>query len=203
MTPSVVGACRRSAPRGHRAIARGSRHAANSLAALADTAALAALADTTRIYGLPSGYARDPRLHHHVRGMLFVASGRDEDAVRELRQALYSKAFGYSRASFEMARALMRMGRMRDAIPVLQAALRGPFDGEGLYVTRTDLHEQLAKAWDAVGQRDSAVVHYDVVARAWATADPAVRARADTARMRSGALGGALAVQNRAMTGIK
>jgi hypothetical protein len=63
----------------------------------------------------------------------------------------------------------------------VRAALHGDIDGSNLYVTRTDLHELLARAFDQLGRRDSAAVHYRAVVNAWAHADPVFRARRDRA----------------------
>jgi hypothetical protein len=49
-------------------------------------------------------------------------------------------------------------------------------------MTRTDLHELLAQAFDRLGARDSASVHYRAVAKAWERADPLYHARRDKAR---------------------
>ena len=169
-------------------------HAANALAAMGDTIRLAALVDTVETYGRRSGLARDQRLHHHVRGLLFRARGRPEDAVREFRAALVSLTGGYTRTNLELARTLLMVRRPAEAIAVLQPALRGGVEASNLYVTRTDLHEALAQAWEALGtraRRDSAVAHYRIVARAWASGDPPAAARAASARARLAALGAA------------
>jgi len=63
----------------------------------------------------------------------------------------------------------------------VQGALRGGLEGSGLYITRTELHEMLAQLFDANGQRDSAAVHYAVVDRSWASADPFLAGRRDVA----------------------
>ena len=68
------------------------------------------------------------------------------------------------------------------------ASLCGKLDASNFYVTHTELHEVLAKAWDAAGVTDSAARHYAIVANAWASGDPIFRARADSARARAAAL---------------
>ena len=167
-------------------------HAANALAAMGDTIRLAAFVDTVETYGRGSGLARDQRLHHHVRGLLFRARGRHEDAVREFRASLTSLVGGYTRTNLELARTLLVVRRPAEAIAVLQPALRGGVEASNLYVTRTDLHEALGQAWEVLGTsvgRDSAVAHYRVVARALASGDPPAAARAAAARDRLAALG--------------
>lgn len=72
--------------------------------------------------------------------------------------------------------------------PSLQSALRGPLDASNLYVNRTELHELLAQAWDAMGVRDSAAAHYRIVMAAWGSADPPLAARVQAAKARVAAL---------------
>jgi len=159
-------------------------HAAGARVAAGDTATLARLADSIRSLGSESGYGRDRRLYHHVRGLLLAARGDDRAATDELRSAVYSINAGYTRTNFELARLYLRDGRARDAIAVLQPALRGPLDASNLYLNRIELQELLAQAWDSVGGRDSAATHYAAVANAWAAGDPAFRSRAERAGRR-------------------
>src|SRR4030095_295054 len=112
----------------------------------------------------------------------------DAGAVSEFSQAILSRTFGYTRASYELARALVRVGRPTDAVTVLQPALRGSIESSTLYVTRTELHELLAQAWDAANGHDSAAANYRVVANAWKRADPALQARRAQAESRAGTL---------------
>jgi len=163
-------------------------HRATALAAVGDTAMFAALADTMRALGMLSGDARDQRLHHYVRGLLFAARHLDTDAMAELALAVSSPTQGYSRINLEMARASLRRGRPRDALDALQPALRGLIEGYGYYVTRTELHEAAGHAWEAAGVKDSAVTHYDQVLRAWSKADPSFAPRIADVRQRMAAL---------------
>jgi DNA-binding SARP family transcriptional activator/tetratricopeptide (TPR) repeat protein len=161
-------------------------HVANARAAAGDTAALAPLADLVQSLGARSGYGRDRRLHHHIRGLLLVARGDDAAAINEFRQAIYSLTGGYTRTNLELADAYLRMRRPLDAIAVLQPALRGSIEAQNLFVNRIEIHDRLAQAWQRAGRADSAAAHYRVVARAWAAGDPAFRVRADSARVRAG-----------------
>lgn len=163
-------------------------HAANARAAAGDTTLLARLSDSVRAFTASSGYGRDRRLFHHIRGLLLAVRGDDDGAIAEFRSAIYSLTNGYTRTSYELARALLRRQRPREAIAVLQPAFRGPLDNSNLYMSRTELHELLARAWEAAGAKDSAAAHYAVVARTWSSGDPPFRARADTARRRLTAL---------------
>ncbi len=160
-------------------------HSATARFAAGDTAAVARIVDSVRALGAVSGFGRDLRLHHYVRGLMQVARHDDDGAVSEFRQAMLSPTFGYTRTNYELARALMRLGRPAGAIPVLQPALRGSIESSNLYVTHTELHELLAQAWDAANGRDSARAHYRFVASAWKRADPMLQAR----RARAEAIG--------------
>ena len=71
---------------------------------------------------------------------------------------------------------------------MLQPALRGPLDASNLYMNRMELHERLAQAWDSAGARDSAVAHYEIVARVWSAGDDPFKQRADRARLRAASL---------------
>ena len=163
-------------------------HSATARSAAGDTAALARLADSVQSLGAASGLGRDVRLHHYVRGLMHIARHDDAGAVSELRQAILSPTFGYTRASYELGRALVRVGRPADAVAVLQPALRGSIESSNLYVTRTELHELLAQAWDAANRRDSAAANYRVVANAWKRADPTLQARRAQAEGRAGTM---------------
>jgi predicted Zn-dependent protease len=134
-------------------------HRATALAAAGDTAALARLVEPIRTTGARSGYGRDRKLHHYVRGLLLAARGNREEATVELRAAIYSPNFGYTRVNLELGKVYLALGKPREAIDVLRPALHGSIEASNLYVTHTDLHELLARAFDAVGAPDSAAVH--------------------------------------------
>jgi DNA-binding SARP family transcriptional activator len=152
-------------------------HRAGALAAGGDTSRLTALADTIEATGALSNLARDQRLHHHVRGLLFAARGNDSAAVAEFRRAIWSTTFGYTRTNVEMAKSLLRLGRYGDGIAILEPALRGSLEASNLYVTHSEIRLLLAEAYARAGQRDRAAVEMAWVQRAWANADPPVRAR--------------------------
>ncbi len=163
-------------------------HLASARAAEGDTAALKTLLEPLRAWGLRSGYGRDRRLHHHVRGLLLVARGQDSAAVAEFRAAMFSPTIGYTRTNYELGRTLLRLGQAREAIAVLQPALRGALDGSNLYVTRTELHELLGYAFEAAGEPDSAAAHFELVLDAWRDADPELHARRSSVAERAAAL---------------
>ena len=111
-------------------------HSAGARAAAGDTAGLRRLIDSVQSLGAASGFGRDKRLHHYVRGLMLAARHDDEGAVTELRQAIVSRNFGYTRTNYELARALLRLGRPAEAVDALQPALRGSVESSNLYVTR-------------------------------------------------------------------
>lgn len=155
---------------------------ATASALAGDTVRVRSLVDSVELIGHRSLVARDPLLHHFLRGLLLAQAGQHEGAVREFRAAIWSPSQGYTRINYEIGKSLLALNRAPEAIPILRAALRGSVEGSGLYLTRTETHELLARAFDNAGQRDSAAVHYAVVERAWRSADPLFVVRYDTAR---------------------
>ena len=111
---------------------------------------------------------------------------RDQPVGAEaaFRSAIFSWPAGYTATNSDLASVLMELGRPREAIPVLQAALRGKVDASNFYLTHTETHALLAQAFDAAGRPDSAAVHHAWVARAWANGDPVYAERAAAARQR-------------------
>jgi tetratricopeptide (TPR) repeat protein len=148
-----------------------------ALAAAGDTAAVRVLIDTVEYWGARSAYGRDQRAHHYLRALMLVAQRRDDDAVREFRSAIHSPNLGFTRVNYDLASALLRLNRPAEAVATLQSSLRGEIDASNLYITRTDLHELLAQAFQAAGQVDSAAVHYERVVDAWRHADQLYHAR--------------------------
>jgi DNA-binding SARP family transcriptional activator/TolB-like protein len=146
--------------------------AGTALAAAGDTAAVLELADSVERIGQGSSFGRDFTLHHFLRGLVHQHGERHVEAVDAFRRSLFSLTDGYTRINLELARSLLARGRNDEAIAVLQPALRGGIDGGNTYVTHTELHEALARAFDAAGQVDSAAVHWSAVERAWRHADP-------------------------------
>jgi hypothetical protein len=151
-------------------------------AAMGDTAGFELRADTLQALGGVSGYGRDQRLHHYVRGLLWQARGDHQKAVTELTQALSSPNMGFTRINYELARSFLTLNQPARAVAIMQPVFRGSLDASGLYLTRTEAHEMLARAWDAAGNRDSARVHWIAVESAWRQADPIFRSRWEAAR---------------------
>ena len=159
-----------------------------------DTLRARALVDSIESSGSRSLYGRDPLLHLFVRGLLKARAQQHDAAVRDLRAAVYSPSYGYTRVSYELGRSLLALHRPAEAIVVLRAPLHGGIDGAGLYLTRAEVHELLAQAFDANRQADSAAAHYAIVERAWRGADPILATRYAAAKERL-ARGGKLAAR--------
>ena len=163
-------------------------HQITALAAAGDTARVALFVDTLQRIARWSSYARDQRMHHYARGLLWDARGRPAEAVAEYRQAMTSPTLGYTRINYRLAADLITIGRPAEAVGLLRAALHGGLEGPNLYITHTELRELLARAFEAVGQRDSAIVQYRWVANAWRDADTPFQARWRVAAEKSGSL---------------
>lgn len=149
-------------------------HATSALILNGDTARVGERIDSIEAIGRNSNLGRDKNLHHHVRGLLLAARGQHEAAILELRKAIYSWNFGYTRTNMALAASYLKVNRADSAIRVLQPALRGSVEASNFYVARTDVHELLGQAWDLIGTaaaRDSAAAHYEEVVRAWKNAD--------------------------------
>lgn len=153
-----------------------------------DTARARMLVDSIQSVGSRSLYGRDQLLHHFIRGLLLARGGHDAQAIREYRNAMFSPTFGYTRVNYELGQSLLKLNRAGEAIPVVRAALHGGIEGSNLYITRTELHELLARAFDANAQRDSAAAHYTIVEHVWRHADPAFAQRHRVAQRRLGAV---------------
>jgi hypothetical protein len=176
-----------NAPAGLRARSRTWALTLSATAAVAggDTLRARRLVDSIETFGRGSPFPRDPLIHHFVRGLLLSRAHQNEAALSEFRAAIHSPTFGYTRINYEIAQTALVLNRPREAIPLVQAALHGGIEGAGLYVTRTELHEMLARLFDADHQRDSAAAHYAIVERAWRSADSFLKPRYDAARQRA------------------
>ena len=153
-------------------------HAGTAWAAAGDTARLARHVDQVEGAARLSAYGRDWSLPHYLRGLLLRARGDTAQSLRELRRSIWARSDGYTRANFELARAELAAGHPRAAVSLLQAALRGPVEASNFYLTRTEVHELLARSFAAAGDADSAAAHYEMVVRSWSGGDEPFRRRA-------------------------
>jgi tetratricopeptide (TPR) repeat protein len=156
-----------------------------ALAAGGDTTSLATIADTVEALGRVTAFSS---VHRHLRGLLLQARGRLDGAEREYRAAIWSPTNGFTQSNMRLAEVLVGLKRPREATSILGAALRGQEYGTSGESNRTLIHDMLARAFDAAQMRDSALAHYNVVARAWVNADPIFTPELQTARARIAAL---------------
>ena len=136
-----------------------------------DTLRLLALADSIEIIGRRSGFARDARLHFHVRGLVSGIGGRWQDAERAFERARWGLG-GWTRTNIELARAQLAQGRALEAVTTLRDARFGTLGGMGRYAPRSEIDAALAEAFLAARLPDSAAVYLSRVRAAWEKADP-------------------------------
>ena len=158
-------------------------------ASAGDTARARVAADSALAWSTRSLNRRDAHIGSHANGISLAARGDTAGAIAALERAVYSPTTGYMQTNRELARLYLATNRPADAARVLGAALRSPtMESGSLYVTRTELHELLARAYDRLGKPDSAAVHYERVVRALANADAETRPAYDAAVARLSAL---------------
>lgn len=150
-------------------------YAAEPLAELGDTAGLRQLVASVRELVPEEPSVRDEAPLHHVTGIWLLATGHPAKAESEFRAALYSPVQGHTWTNVGLARALMRQGRAREAIPPLNAALRRrspSFVAMGAYAPRPVVYDHLAVAWEMAGEPDSARAARSRRDRLWTGHDP-------------------------------
>jgi tetratricopeptide (TPR) repeat protein len=156
---------------------------ATALAALGDTGRLATLAADVERVGATTSLARSHVQHHYVRGLLLAARGLDAQATDAFRSALSVSKSDDSRTNYELAKSLLRRGQSREAIVTLEQGVRGTLLETGNFrVTLAEVHELLARAWEAAGRPDSAMRHLRYVTEAWRAADAPLASRGVDAR---------------------
>ncbi|HXE56647.1 MAG TPA: hypothetical protein VNK43_01490 [Gemmatimonadales bacterium] len=119
-----------------------------------------------------SGFGRDRRLHHHVRGLLLASRGDLAAATVAFRAAIYVPASGFTRTNYERSRVLLRLDRAREAARRTDRGARGTMDGSATYTSVPEMPELGAAAWEAAGEADAARARREIVARAWRQAEP-------------------------------
>ena len=83
-----------------------------------------------------------------------------------LRESLYWVSQGQPRTNTDLATLLIAKGRFQEAIPVARGAMRAPFNARSAVTNYTAARELLARAYEGAGNKDSARVHREWVARA-------------------------------------
>jgi len=116
--------------------------------------------------------------------MLLRDRGQRTAAIESFRKAIVSYTYGYTRMNLELGAALIEAGRPAEAVAALRPALRNNHESAGFFATYTEIRDLLARAYEAAGQPDSALVQYRLIAEAWGRGDPEFRARAERARGR-------------------
>ena len=147
-----------------------------------DTSLANRAADSARVVAERGGNPRDARMALHARGLALLARGDTAGAIDTLTRAIFSPTVGFTRSNLVLGRLLQAYGRPGEAIGWLRPALRGTLEGANLYVTLTEVHEEVARAYAATGQTDSARVHWSYVAKALSHSDPGARDRLERAR---------------------
>lgn len=166
-----------------RDVAWGITRATTILAGVRDTAALALASQRLTQLGALSGFGRDQRAAHYPRGLRALLQGDSARAEAELAAAMLAPAAGYTRINVELAGLLTARGRAAEALPLLRGALHTDhLGGSEMYVTTTELHAALARAFAALGQADSAAAHATYVDRMLVGADQGFRERVLGAR---------------------
>ena len=160
--------------------------AGTAYVAAGDTAVALRLADSIEVIGRGSTFGRDLKLHHFLKGLVLQQAGRQTEAVDQLRASIFSLTDGYTRANLALAQSLLALRRPAEAIAVLRPAIRGGVDGSNTYMSRTELHEAMAQAFEQAGQPDSASVHWRAVESAWRHADPQFAERYLRAKLKAG-----------------
>ena len=168
---------------------RAPRSYASAHAAAGDVDAQSAATDSVLAWSARSTSRRDTYLASHATGLLLAARGDTAGAIAALERAISSPTTGFTRTNYELGHLYLAQRRPADAARVLSAALRTPtLESGSLYVTRTDLHERIARAFDQLGAVDSAAAHYQRVVNAFARSDAESRPRYDAASARLAAL---------------
>jgi DNA-binding SARP family transcriptional activator/TolB-like protein len=149
--------------------------AADAYAGTGDTITLRAKADTLEAVCARSYYGRDWGLSHHVRGLIAMKGQRFTEAEREFKQAMWTKAEGWSRTTVELAEAQRALGRPLEAIATLRLGYATRLDAMGRYVPISELDFHMSTTFAQAGESDSARVYAGYVRRAWRDADPEMR----------------------------
>jgi DNA-binding SARP family transcriptional activator/TolB-like protein len=138
-------------------------------------------ADSAEAWGRRSGKLREMGIAAHARALTHLVRSDTAGAIRGLERAIWSPTIGFTLTNYRLAELYLAGGDGRRAANLLRPALRGGLESTNLYVTHTDLHQLLARAYDHLGLKDSARVHWRWVAGALARADSGAAQRREVA----------------------
>ena len=139
-------------------------------------------ADSAERWAIRSRKVRELGMATHARALVSLARHDTAAAILTLEKAIFSPTLGFTRSNYHLARLYLARGEPRKAINLLRQALQGGFESTNYFVTHTELHELIARAYTGLGVRDSAAPHWRWVSAALAQSDPEARARLVAAR---------------------
>ncbi|HET9512715.1 MAG TPA: hypothetical protein VFO95_02210, partial [Gemmatimonadales bacterium] len=149
-----------------------------------DPELVARAADSAEAWGRRSGKLREMGIAAHARALTHLVRSDTTGAIRGLERAIWSPTLGFTLTNYRLAELDLAGGDGLRAANLLRPALRGGLESTNLYVTHTDLHQLLAEAYDHLGLKDSARVHWRWVAGALARADSGAAQRREVALAR-------------------
>ena len=181
---SLVGRVRRDAPPGILARTLTPWYAllADSGFASGDAALTSRAADSAEAWAARAAKAREWGAATCARALALLAVHDTAGAMEAFARAVYSPTLGWALTNYHLGRLHLAQGNPRAAANILRPGLQGGLD----LVNVTDLHELLAQAYDRLGMRDSARVHWRSVATALEQADSVAQPRRAAALARLG-----------------
>ena len=155
---------------------------AESAFASGDAALARLAADSAAAWAGRAAKAREWGAAHCARGLALLAVHDTAGALEAFERAVYSPTIGWPLVNYHLGRLHLARGDARAAADILRPGLQGGID----LVNLTDLHELIAQAYDRLGMRDSARVHWRWVATALEHADSVAQPRRAAALARQG-----------------
>jgi predicted Zn-dependent protease len=137
-------------------------------AALTDRAA-----DSAEAWAARAAKAREWGSATCARALALLAAHDTVGAMQAFQRAVYSPTLGWPLTNYHLGRLHLAQGDPRAAANILRPALQGTLD----LVSFPDLHELIAQAYDRLGQRDSARVHWQWLATALEHSDSIAQPR--------------------------
>ena len=146
---------------------------AESAFASGDAALAKLAADSAAAWAGRAAKAREWGNAYCARGLALLAVHDTAGALEAFERGVYSPTIGWPLINYHLGRLRLARGDARAAADILRPGLQGGID----LVNLTDLHELLAQAYDRLGMRDSARVHWRWVAAALEHADSVAQPR--------------------------